>query len=519
MLKWRARKLLVTFVALAILIGALSPVTGGAPAPVRGGVLKIAQKAEPETLDLMWSTSDLIYWISGHIFETLFALNANGEPVPHLARAYQVSSDGLLHTFQLRRGVRFHNGNEMTSDDVVASLQRWLDVSALGRSVLGPQTIGVSARDRYTVEWRLKAPASVLVYALARWTQAAAIYPAAIARTAGRRMVTEYIGTGPYRFVEWRRGTMVRLARFANYQAVDRPPDGVAGRRVAYIDELQFFFVPETSVRVLGVEAGDYHFTNEADRESYTRYRFSRRVQSFLGKGGMAWLAPNHQGPVLSNLKVRQAIQAATCVDPVLQTYGNERFYEKVPAVMGRGVWATDVGRELYNQCNPARARQMLQEAGYDGRPVKVLLTAGDQPKVDMTLVLQQQLAQIGIPLELMIRDAAAYGRIRADRSQWDAVFNESSFVEHPVLLSHLPAAGISGWRNSERDRLVSELLAAPQQAQALEIWRRIERLWYQDVATVKFGNFYSYDIARREVQGYSDRRIPYWWNVWLQRQ
>ncbi|MBM3275857.1 MAG: hypothetical protein FJZ00_11935, partial [Candidatus Sericytochromatia bacterium] len=295
--------------------------------------------------------------------------------------------------------------------------------------------------------------------------------------------------------------------------------NGPAGRRVAYLDELHFLFVPEASVASIGVEAGDFHFVIEAEREQYTRYRFSRRVQSFNGKRGMAWLAPNHQGPVLRDPRMRHAVLAATCVDPILQVYTHTRFYQKVPAVMGAGPFATDVGRELYNQCNPQRARQLLQEARYDGRPIKVLLTAGDQPKIDMTLVLQQQLAPLGVDLELMVRDSAAYGRIRLDRNQYDATFNESSMVEHPTLLSHIPQSGISGWTSAEKDRLVSELLAATNHQQGMDIWRRLERLWYQDVVTVKFGNFFGYSIARQELQGFTDRPHPFFWNVWLQKR
>jgi len=518
MQRWRLGAVAIV-VATVVVLSPMVPPAGGAPAPTRGGILKIALKAEPDTLDIMWSTSELIYWVSTHIYETLLAFDSNSRPVPHLASAYQVSSDGLTYTFSLRRGVRFHNGKELTADDVVASLRRWLDISALGRGILGPRTIEIAVRDRYSVVWRLRAPASVIPYALARWTQAAAIYPAEVAQAAGRRMITDYIGTGPYRLVEWRKGSLIRLARFDQYLPVDRPPSGQAGRRDAYLDELHYFFTPESSVRMVGVEVGDFHYTNEADREAFTRYRFSSRVQSFVGKAGMSWLAPNHEGPVLSNLKVRQAILAAVCVEPILAVYGHERFFRKIPAVMGEGPFATDAGRELYNQCNPQRARQLLTEARYDGRPIKLLLRSGEATAGDIALILQQQLARVGIALEIMIRDGAAFGRIRLDRSAYDAIINESSFVEHPVLLSHLPATGISAWRNDEKDKLIDDLLAATRHEQAVEIWRRIEQLWYQDVPTVKFGNFYGYDIARPEVRGYSDRRHPFFWNVWLQRR
>jgi peptide/nickel transport system substrate-binding protein len=489
----------------------------GAPAPVRGGVLRIAQKAEPDTLDITWSTTDLVFWIASHIYETLLAFDQDNRPVPHLASSYRVSSDGLAHTFSLRRGVKFHNGKEMTSSDVVASLKRWQQVSAIGISILGPRTVDIVARDRYTVEWRLRSPASVIPYVLARFGQAAAIYPAEVVQAAGTQMVTQYIGTGPYQLLEWQKGARVRLGRFKDYQPVNKPPNGQAGLHEAYFDELVFIFVPETSVRMLGVERGDFDFANEADRENYPRYRFNLKFKSYLGKAGVSWLAPNHLGPVLSNIKVRQAIQAAVCADEILAVYGHPRFFAKHHAAMGAGPWRNDTGKELYNQCNPDRARRLLQESGYTGNPpIRLLLRSGEPTAGNIGLILQSQLARVGIPLELVLRDAAAFGRIRADRSAYDAIINESNFVPHPLLLSHLPATGLSAWRNEEKERLIDELLVATKDEQAVAIWARIERLWHQDVSTVVFGNFYGYHLARAELQGYVEAPEPVFWNTWM---
>jgi len=93
--------------------------------PQRGGTLRIATSGDPKSLDLMVTTAEPAGTIGQHIFETLFAFDENFKPVPYLAESYEYSSDGLSVTFHLRKGVLFHNGEEMTADDVIASLQRW----------------------------------------------------------------------------------------------------------------------------------------------------------------------------------------------------------------------------------------------------------------------------------------------------------------------------------------------------------------------------------------------------------
>ncbi|MBM3449738.1 MAG: hypothetical protein FJX78_01890 [Armatimonadetes bacterium] len=519
----RLRRVLPVLI-VALMLGSASAVNGApaAPAtgtPVRGGSAKIAMKTEPDTLDIMWSTSDIIYWIAVHIFEGLMSYDAEWKPVPHLASAHNVSGDGLTHTFTLRRGVRFHNGKEMTSEDVVASLKRWSAISPIGRDI-NERTNDIVARDRYTVDWRLKAPVSILPYALALWSQAPMIYPSeVVAAAAPRRQITEFIGTGPYRFAEWRRGQQVRMTRYNEYQPLSSAPNGRAGRRDAHLDEVIFVFVPEPSVRQVGLEAGDFHFVMEADRESYPRYRFNLKYKSYLGKAGTTWLVPNHGSPLFNRPRLRTAFQTSVCADAILAIYANPRFYRKDPSVMGPGKWNTDVGREFYNQCNTDRARQQLREGGYDGRPMRMLLASTDQPKIDIATVLQQQLGRVNMPMEHLLRDASGYARVRADRQAWDMLITESSFREHPVLVSHLPANGIPGWQNPDKEKLVDDLMAATNPQQETQIWRRIEQLWHQDVAAVKVGDFFAYNVARVEFEGLGDRPFPYFWNSWLRKR
>src|SRR5260370_21329715 len=125
--------------------------------PRSGGVLKAAMIGEPPTLDLHWTTAVITQEITFHIYEGLFTYDAGYAPIPMLAESYTMIPDGRRYTIVLRKGVRFHNGKEMTSADVVASLNRWGKVATTGKAVW--RAVGAGpAKDPDTVVIHLKEP-------------------------------------------------------------------------------------------------------------------------------------------------------------------------------------------------------------------------------------------------------------------------------------------------------------------------------------------------------------------------
>src|SRR5919201_4345750 len=118
--------------------------------PRAGGILKVATVGEPPTLDIQMSTTVLTYEIMWHVFESLFTYDHALSPIPLLAESHDVADGGLRHTITLRRGIRFHHGQEMTAADVVPSLKRWGQVASLGR-ILWKTVERIEAKDAHTV--------------------------------------------------------------------------------------------------------------------------------------------------------------------------------------------------------------------------------------------------------------------------------------------------------------------------------------------------------------------------------
>src|SRR5262245_56108731 len=257
-LKPSRRAALQALVSLALVAGA----TLTADAQKKGGILRIGNLGEPPALDAHWTTASITEMLTNHIYEGLYSLDSNNRPIPMLAESHTVSKDGLVYTFKLRQGVKFHNGKEMTSEDVVASLARWGKQSTYGK-VLFAQVAEWKALDKYTVEMKLKEKSAIVLISLAVPNNFGAIYPKEIAEKFGPEVkATEWIGTGPFQLAEWKPDQYIRMVRFDDYKSRNEKPNGYGGGKTAYLDEVRFQPVPEVATRVAQVETGELDFAD-----------------------------------------------------------------------------------------------------------------------------------------------------------------------------------------------------------------------------------------------------------------
>ena len=149
-----------------------------------------------------------------------------------------MSADGLTYTIKLRQGIRFHNGKEMTSEDVVASLKRWGGYAVQAKAMWA-SVEGVRAVDKFTVEMKLKEKSGIVLISLANANNFAAVYPKEIVeKYPTPAKVTEY-GTGPFKFVEWKPDVHIRMVRYDDYKPRAEAANGYGGRKVAYVDEIR----------------------------------------------------------------------------------------------------------------------------------------------------------------------------------------------------------------------------------------------------------------------------------------
>jgi peptide/nickel transport system substrate-binding protein len=506
-------------VALAALLTLLAVVSTARAqeTPRMGGVLKVAAIGEPPTLDIAMSTATQVYEIMWHVSESLFTYDKNFSPIPMLAEGYTVDNKGLRYTVTLRRGVKFHNGKEMTSADVVPSLKRWAQLASVGK-VLAKSIEAIEAKDAYTVVIHLKQPSGSLIYGLAE--PHASVYPKETLEAAGAGTLKDFIGTGPYRFVEHKPDRHIKLVRFNDYSARTDPPNGFGGKKTAYLDEILFLPVSDTAVRLAGVETGEYHHAMFVKQDAYERMKSLPQVEPRIVKPrGWAVAVLNHKAGVMTNRKIRQAMQAALDMEPIaVAGFGFKEFYRLDPSLFfPEQPWHSTASAALYNQKDKAKARRLLQEAGYTGQPVRWMATQEYEFMYKNALVARQQMQEVGFVVDLQVVDWATQNQRQEKPELWDVFSTGFVFSADPALHVALRCTFAGWWCNEEKERLMGELRAENDPKKRKAIIDRVQTIYYEDVGTVKIADYFTLDAARRELRG-PFRTAPrmYFWNSWL---
>jgi peptide/nickel transport system substrate-binding protein len=509
-----------TIAVLAALTVLLTPyATTDAQQPRRGGVLTYALQSEGPTLDPHATTAWVSAYTMHHVFETVFTLNSKLEPVPMLAERYTASPDRRTHTITLRKGVPFHHGRDLNSDDVVASLTRWGRMSVRGRALFA-NVESLTAPDPHTVVFRLKDPYFLLPTDLAWWTPPAVIYPKEIVDETGAGPLRKFIGTGPFRFVEHVPDRHVRLERFDRYASRTEAPDGMSGQRIAYLDGITFMFVPDTAVRVAGLQRNEYQFAELILADEYDRLRRDPNTVPLRAPlPSFPLLVTNKRTGPTANVKVRQAMLAALDVESIMKAaYGHPLFYRIDPSFMPKEhyMW-TDVGKEFYNQKNPEKARQLLAEAGYRGEPIRVLASAESPAAVTAVTVAKPMLERVGFNVDLQLTDFATLLARRARTEGWEVALTTFAVVPDPTFLLFLSPA-FPGWCESRDMQAILTLMRRHSDRKVrMDLWRRAQALLYQDVPVVKLGDAFLMHVHRPELKGYVGMPTHYLWNTWLE--
>lgn len=506
---------------LALLLSVLlmlPPMSDTGPrAPIRGGALRIAQIGEPPTLDLHWTTAEITQAITLNIYEGLFTMNSKLEVLPMLVDRWTVSQDRRVYTFVLRRGIRFHDGTDLTAEDVMASLTRWGRVSLSGRRTF-VFVESLTSPEPHTVVIRLKEPYGLLLVELGNYSApAAVIYPRKVIDEAGTGPVRRFVGTGPYRFTEHLPDRQIRLDRFEGYQSRPEPDDGLAGRKAAYFDTIYYYPIPDPAVRVAGVQRGDYHLGVVVPADDYDRLQADPAVSLFeaplpvsVGNGF------NMQSGPMANRKLRQAFLAALDMEAIMRGAIGKRTWVLDPGLMPRihHMW-TDAGKELYNQRNPERARTLVAEAGYKAEPLRWLTTMDYAYMGLSAQVMKPMLERVGFVVDLQFVDWATLLGRRARLDLWDVFSTGLPLVPDPTFLLPLSPVWAGRYESRDMQAMLTLMRRHTDPKVRMDIWRRAQRLFYEDVPLVKAGDYFALSLHRKELQGFTGWGF---WNAWLGR-
>lgn len=473
---------------------------------------------EPPTLDLIQSTDATILQVTGHIYETLFTWDEEYLPVPLLAESLEVSDSGLSIALRLREDVPFHNGERMLATDVIASIQRWGRVVGLGEALLG-YIDDIRASDQHTIEFLLNERYGTFSVALARGLQGCAIHPKSVLDRSDDHHLSEPIGSGPYRFVEWQPDRHIRLERFDDYASPTGDPSGYAGRRAQYLDGIEFVPVRSEASRLAGLQAGDYHYLETVSPDHYPTLLHDPNVTvDLLPPDSWLNVVLNLRSPLLASLDARRAIQLALDHEPIMQAAFGDEFFELTPTLLpGADAWYSDAGAEYFNQHRPDEARALLDRAGYDGTPLRVLTTQEIQQEYNGTLVMAQQLEGVGFVVDVQVLDGATLSSARNDEQRWEMYTAWASFRPDPTM-RNLTSSASGWWEDDAKDELLAQLGAASDFDTRFAIWEQVQQLFYEQVPRLKIGDSRRILVRSPKLHGIGpDALQPDFSNAWLE--
>jgi peptide/nickel transport system substrate-binding protein len=493
-----------------------APATG---APVRGGTLKVAQIGDPPTLDPMSSTTDVVATDTQTIFEGLFALDASGTPRPMLAAGAQWSNGNLRLTLPLRPGVVFHDGTPMTASDAAASILRWLKLAALGQQAAKVVKSVTASGDAAVID--LTQPFGMLPAYLANPNNMAAVMPRTLIDRYGDKPIPTPVGTGPYTFKEWKPDAYLKLARWDRYAPRSDAPSGYAGRRVAYLDEIDFLPIPEANTRLAGMQSGEYDVAFSIPADQYAIVTATPSLAAAILKPD-SWLIfnLNKKMRLFTDPKLRQAFRKALASKPIMEAaFGPQAFWSIASPTIAYLAYEDDrTGADVFDHQDVQGARSLLKEAGYDGTAVVWLGTTNYEFFYKAALVAKSQLEAVGFKIDLQIMDWATLVQRRARPELYD-VF-QTGMGGIPAIPTAMDAF-VSGqwpgwWSDPRKDALIQRFQSSVALPDRKAAWSGVQRLFYDDAVAVKVGDYYQFYVAQKRVRGLTV--VPYqpFWNTWI---
>lgn len=508
-----------TALAVATTAVALLSLNSLAHAQTKGGVIDVATIGEPPTLDPMASTADLVGIVTQHMFETLYTFDAKWGATPLLAAALPtVSEDGKTYTIPLRAGIKFHDGSVMTAADVVASLERWTKVATRGKQAAEVIT-GIAATDDATVTITLSKPYAPLVALLSFNNAAAIIIPAA---NAAQDPLTSFIGTGPYKLQERVPDQYIQLVRFDEYQSLGGEPNGYGGARNQYLDEIRFVPVPDPSTRVGVAVSGQYDYVDQLPVESFEQVSGGATEPVVLAPFGWPVFMMNTKEGLNSDIRIRKAIQAALAPeDMMLAAFGSADFFSIDAAWYPDSFsWHSEVGTEAYKPLGDTEAaKALLAEAGYDGKPLRILTSRQYEFHYKMAQVAQAYLEAAGFKVQMDVVEWATLTTNRADPALWDIYITHSPFLPEPSLMGIMSDSSPGWWATDAKHAVVEAFNAESDPAKRAELFVDVQKVIYDEVPGYKVGNFNALAAQSPDLDGVTPAPWPYFWNAHITAQ
>ena len=496
-------------------------------------ILRFIPQADLRILDPISTTAYLTRNHSYLIYDTLFGTDENFQIKPQMISHTGISADSMKYTFMLRDGLKWHDGKPVLAEDCVESLKRWGKRDRLGLLLMA-HTAKLAPLDEKTFTLELAERFGPVLDALAKsGGNVPFMMPARIAATSADEQIKEFVGSGPFKFArdESQFGEQVVYLRNADYIPRDEAASGSTGGKMAYLDKVIWVYMPDPWEAVEALSSGEADWWEEPVIDFVPKIEQNPNLQTFLFDplGVQGWLRPNWLHPPFNNKKARQALLHMMDQETYLAwAIGQSQYYRPCYSVFAcGGPYETRIGATPMVEHNLARARELVNESGYDGRPI-VVLQVNDRPFLNAAaIVTQRRLKSIGFNVTLKSMDWSTnlVARTRKEppnKGGWNLLHTwfQASDVMNPAVHLALSGAGPGAWYGwpevPEIDKLVADWVRATDEPKRQWIADEVQRIALDEVTYVPWGQWSQPTAARKSVRDFVRFAAPVFWNVKL---
>jgi peptide/nickel transport system substrate-binding protein len=437
-----------------------------------------------------------------NVYDTLVMVNVEGRIAPSLAESWTASDDGLTWTFQIRRNVKFDNGRAMTAEDVVYSINRIRDPKTKSpRAGDFAEVDSITASGPSTVVFKLKRPFSPLLAKLAASLNV--VVPKEIVERDGD-LNTEPVGTGPFRFVGYTPQQRLVLVRSGDYWEQD-----ATGRRLPYLDRIEFVFLPDAVARATALRAGSVDWIEYVPSSEVKALRADAAIEVVGGlSANFRGLYINNQVAPFDNGKVRQAMAWAIDKKEIVDTalFGVGGIVASGTAIPPGNFYAFP--HNPYERADVDRAKRLLAESGRaSGVEAELYVTSTYDFLRTPAEIIQAQLAKAGIRVKITAADWSVYLPTVFQKKYALTVLGTSGQVDpDDFLYPNFHSRGGTNFVNyadAQFDQVIEQGRAASGEAQRKRIYDQAQARLLETVPMVFLYHSTQFEAVRRTVRGF----------------
>ncbi len=520
-------RLLMPLALVSVAIATACSSDDATPTPANpdrfGGTLKIASVGSVQSFDPLWTTASSTGNVSNTILEPLMHQKNDFSHGKQLADSWEISDDGLTWTWKIREDVKFHDGSDLTTKEVVGTLRKQHERANFWKVLVAEFGFDdfdqmVSIVDDHTFEIHLREPTGLVIDALsAQGFQQQIVTEAWYSLPATESSPGNPIGTGPYKFDSWSPGDKWVAVRNDDYTPSPEPSDGQTGAKVAYFDQVEWIEIADQTTRVAALETGEVDWAQEFAQDLLGRVSGNTSLKTIPQSPFRLLGHFNHVREPWNDpewgVKLRQAVVMAYDNEAALQlATGDPNRWRLCPSLLQCGTtWESDRGADgRYAANNIAAAREIVESSPYAGYTLRVMDPQDRQPAHGAAQITRQVLEDIGFDVDFQPMDWATMVTRRADPDLWEFFHTWSGIGVRAAPAGHLRFGELTydAWFNNYQDisgtqrDLFNKIARETDQNQLIELNHQMQEYFYEDAIFLQVGEFFSNWASNQRVEG-----------------